>query len=157
MSANPTFQINLKRLQDFEFQVDFDWQNVAPVIMDEPEPLGHQKGPNAARMLGAAVGNCLSASLVFCLQKAKVPVKDVQTTVLGTLVRNEKGRLRVGKFDVTIRLDADSEHEGRISRCLSLFEDYCVVTGSVRQGIEVNVSVTDADGRPLVSEKNPGH
>lgn len=31
--------------------------------------------------------------------------------------------------------------EGRIERCLKLFEDYCVVTQSVRAGLDVSVEV----------------
>jgi len=34
------------------------------------------------------------------------------------------------------------EDVARLERCASLFEDFCVVTESVRKGIPVNVSVT---------------
>jgi organic hydroperoxide reductase OsmC/OhrA len=33
------------------------------------------------------------------------------------------------------------ENVSRSKRCLELFEDFCVVTESVRKGIEVNVDV----------------
>ncbi|RMD96015.1 MAG: OsmC family peroxiredoxin [Calditrichaeota bacterium] len=149
MAEMPTFNLNLSHVKDFQFKVEFDWDQVPAILMDEPEPLGQRKGPNAARLLGAAVGNCLSASLLFCLQKAKVPVNDMKTHVTGTLVRNEKGRLRVGKIDVEIRLDLDRSLQSRISRCLAIFEDYCVVTANVRKGIEVNITVKDQDGNVL--------
>jgi len=150
------FTVNLERIQDYEFKTTFDWEHVAPVILDEPEPLGHSRGPNASRILAAAVGNCLSASLLFCLQKAQVPVHAIKTKVTGEYTRNERGRLRVGKLNVEIRLEAETEQEQRVNRCLSLFEDYCVVTASVRQGIEVNVCVVDGYGNVLFEEKgNP--
>jgi len=38
--------------------------------MDEPEPMGGNSGPNACKVLAATIGNCLTASLLFCLQKA---------------------------------------------------------------------------------------
>ena len=64
-------------------------------------------------------------------------------------MRNEKGRLRIGKIDVSIMVElADGQYD-RINRCLDLFEDYCIVTASVRKGIPVNVLVTDPKGNEL--------
>ncbi len=34
----------------------------------------------------------------------------------------------------------------RIGRCLELFEDFCVVTASVRKGVEVEVQVVPQTG-----------
>jgi uncharacterized OsmC-like protein len=146
MTDIPAFHITLEQLQAFEFKVKFDW-DVPDLVLDEPPPMGAAHGPNASRLLAAAVGNCLSASLLFCLQKSHVPVTGLTATVSGHTTRNEQGRLRLSQFDVCITLpDAD---ETRRARCLTLFEDYCVVTQSVRQGIPVHVRVVDADGRLL--------
>jgi hypothetical protein len=55
------------------------------------------------------------------------------------LVRNERNRLRIGKVDVTLRPElADSSAS---AACLEAFEDFCVVTQSVREGIDVRVHV----------------
>ena len=37
---------------------------------------------------------------------------------------------------------------------LARFEDYCIVTESVRHGIEVDVTVKDARGRTLLGDKS---
>ena len=102
-------------------------------------------------LLGAAVGNCLSASLLFCLQKSRVEVAGISTRVQGELRRNDAGRLRIGHLDVEITLDTAAADGKKVTRCLSLFEDFCVVTASVRQGISVAVNVVDAAGRVLHS------
>ena len=54
---------------------------------------------------------------------------------------NEKGRLRIGGVAVRIALDLAPEDEPWKGRCLELFEDFCVVTQSVRGGIPVDVFV----------------
>jgi organic hydroperoxide reductase OsmC/OhrA len=149
MAEDNTFSLTLVRLENYEFETKFDLENLPSILLDEPPPLGNNKGPNASRMLAAAVGDCLSASLLFCLEKSKVPIQGVQTDVRGTLVRNEKGRLQVGKLDVHIKIDVPGETPQRTSRCLELFEEYCIVTGSVRKGIPVNVTVTDSMGNEL--------
>ncbi len=149
MSENHTFSLELQQVKDFEFDVTFDWAHLPPLRLDEPEPLGHRSGPNASRLVGAAVGNCLSASLLFCLQKSKQTIRDIRTTVVGHLQRNERGRLRLGKFEVTITLDAETDNPQRLQRCLTLFEDYCVVTASIRRAIPVLVRVVDSQGTEL--------
>jgi uncharacterized OsmC-like protein len=148
MSEEPRFTFTMEQLQDFEFKVKFDWDGVADLLLDEPAPLGRNAGPNASRLVGAAVGNCLTASLLFCLRKSRVQTTGMKTTVSGTMTRNEKGRMRLGGFDVRIAVEG-LEDPSRAQRCLGLFEDFCVVTASVKQGIPVSVEVVDDKGNKL--------
>ncbi len=137
-----TFTVVLDREQDYRFSADVGIPGVPPLVIDEPEPLGAGAGPNASRLLAAAVGHCLSASALFCLARAHIPVSGARTTVTGTLVRNDAGRLRVGALSVHIELEVAEQDRARMGRCLDLFEDFCVVTASVRGGIEVDVTVS---------------
>jgi len=140
--------VSMERLEGFRFQVDFG-EDVPGLLMDEPEPLGDGTGPNATRALSAAVGNCLSASLLFCLRKSRVDVESVHTDVTTSLTRNERGRLRVGKTRVTIQADFDADAGKKMDHCLGMFEDFCVVTAAVRDGIEVEVAVLDGEGSEI--------
>ena len=149
MAENGVFSLDLERLHDYEFKTTFDDARLESIIVDEAEPLGHSKGPNPARLLGMAVGDCLSASLLFCLEKAKIAVNGVKTNVKGYMQRNEKGRMRIGKLDVHIIIDLGAEQQPRVGRCLELFEDFCVVTASVKKGIPVSVVVMDSRGNEL--------
>jgi len=151
MSESLSFTLELEQLQDFEFRVRFDWPDVADLRLDEPEPLGRASGPNAARLIGAAVANCLSSSLLFCMRKFKQSPGPLRAEVKGELVRNDRGRMRIGRFDVTIRLSDSAAAIGHLDRCMAQFEDFCVVTESVRHGIPVDVRVLDGEGRELVA------
>jgi len=129
-------------LQDgYAFTVDFGQQGVPDLLLDEPPPLGAGRGPNAARLLAAAIGHCLGASLLFCLRKSRIEVEELRATVEGTVVRNERGRLRVGAIRVKLAPEVAPGDRDRMGRCLELFEDFCIVTESVRQGIPVVVEV----------------
>jgi organic hydroperoxide reductase OsmC/OhrA len=139
--SDQTFSLTLTRREGFQFDVSFDHPEWAPVPLDEPAPLGEGAAPNASRMLGAAIGNCLAASLLFCLEKAHVPVGDVKARVEGSIERNESGRLRIAGVKVVLEPTVEGIPRSRLARCLSLFEDFCVVTQSVRQGIDVQVEV----------------
>ncbi|MBA1332118.1 osmotically inducible protein OsmC, partial [Candidatus Endoriftia persephone str. Guaymas] len=99
--------------------------------------------------LAAAAANCLSASLMFCLAKEEVPDRNVQTEVTCTMVRNEKRRLRVGRMDVRITAGDELLQTKKLERCMDLFEDFCVVTASIREGIPVGVEVVNQAGEVL--------
>lgn len=146
MSESLSFTLELEQLHDYEFRVKFDWPRVDELLLDEPAPLGGSAGPNAARLIGAAVANCLSSSLLFCMRKFKQTPGTIRAEVSGELTRNEKGRLRIGRYDVTIRLADEAGAIQHFDRCLAQFEDFCVVTESVRHGIPVGVRVVDAGG-----------
>jgi uncharacterized OsmC-like protein len=144
VSHSPTFSLDLERRERFQFDVTFDDPTWSPVRLDEPAPLGDGTAPNAARLLGAAIGNCLAASLVFCLQKARVELAGMSAHVEGAIERNQEGRLRIGSVKVTLKPVLDGVPPERIDRCLGLFEDFCIVTQSVRDGIDVDVAVEPA-------------
>lgn len=64
-------------------------------------------------------------------------------------MRNEQGRLRVGHIHADIQLAEAGTAHASLERILAQFENFCVVTESVRHGVEVSVSITDADGVQL--------
>jgi len=128
-------------VENYRFRVGFDNEAKTELIMDEPRPVGEGAGPNASRVLAAAVGNCLTASLLFCLRKARIDIADIRSTAKVTVARNEEGYWRIQKLDIVLEPDVKSHDEPRTKRCLEIFENYCVVTSSVRKGIQVNVEV----------------
>ena len=135
------FSVELSLGSDYAQTVNFGLPGVPALTVDEPPPLGAGTGPNPARLLASAVGSCLAASLTFCMRKARVDVRGVHTTVRGTLVRNERGRLRIGGLHVRLEPLVPSEQHDRVPRCLDLFEEFCVVTASVRRGVPTTVEV----------------
>jgi len=149
MSEGKSITVALEQIDEFEFRVRFD-EGMADLAMDEPEPIGRGKGPNATRLLAAAIGNCLTASLFACARKSRIDLRGLRTEVTARLGRNEAGRLRVDGLGVRIHAPAPADVDsGKMERCLGLFEDYCIVTASVRRGIPVEVEVVDASGERL--------
>jgi organic hydroperoxide reductase OsmC/OhrA len=149
MSEEGRFTLHLEQLEGFEFKLKFDWDNLPDLVLDEPPPLGGRAGPNPSRLLAAAAANCLSASLLYCVTKNEPPAGAMRTAITCRLVRNDKQRLRVGGMDVRIEVDGALAEAVRFKRCLDLFEDFCVVTASIREGIPVAVEVCDTAGNVL--------
>jgi len=153
MADAPEFSVTLEHLDGYAFRLTFDEPSLEALTVDEPPPLGEFRGPNPARLIAAAVANCLAASLLFCLQKSRVAPTGLRSVARGRLARNEQGRLRLGGIEVTLTLDAGEEGRPRLERCLGLFEDYCVVTESIRHGVPVAVRVADASGQTLFERR----
>ncbi len=143
-AADGRFEVALTLRDGYAFTVDFAAGEGPPLVVDELPPLGEANGPNPARLLAAAVGSCLGASLLFCLRRSRVEVLQLRTTVEGTIVRNERGRLRIGGIRVRLAPEVTVEQRERMGRCLDLFQDFCIVTESVREGISVDVEVENA-------------
>ncbi|MCW8194571.1 OsmC family protein [Proteobacteria bacterium 005FR1] len=141
--SEPSFKVDIRLIENYLFEIDFgDFGNF---MTDEPEPLGKGEGPNPARLLAASVANCLCASLLFALRKFKEDPGQVTASVSGNLGRVDR-RWRIERMNVAIQLGADAEDLSHLERALEQFEDFCVVTQSVRNGIPVAVTVSDKSG-----------
>ncbi|MCM2290339.1 MAG: OsmC family protein [Sulfuritalea sp.] len=148
MSDTQQFTFTLEQQDDFAFLIRFD-QDIPPLLADEPAPLGKGAGPNPSRLLAAGIANCLSASLLFALRKFKNNPGPITTVVTAHMERNEEKRLRVGRVDVMIQVDSPADSLEHLDRVLDQFEDFCVVTQSVRSGFPVSVTVRDGSGRVI--------
>lgn len=153
MSEEGRFTIHLEQQEDFEIKVRFDWKKAAELLMDEGPPLGGAAGPNASRLLAAAAANCMSASLLYCLAKEEPPADSLRAEATCIMVRTENKRLRVGGMEVKLIIDDELAGSKRFDRCKDLFEDFCIVSSSIRQGIPIKVSVEDEKGRLLHSSE----
>ena len=149
MSDEQSIELSLEQVSDYEFRLRFDDTDAPDLLTDEPAPLGHGAGPNPSRLLLAAVANCLSASLLFSLRKFKNDPGKIAAHARATLARNEHGRWRVQRIEVELAMGAAAGSLEHLDRLLAQFEDFCVVTESVRQGIEVQVTVRDGSGALL--------
>lgn len=146
--ANESVTVRLAQRHDYQFDVQFGG-SVPALLADEPPPLGQGQGPSPVQLLAAAVGNCLSDSLLFALRKFKQNPDPLQCEVTAEVGRNTEGRLRVLAMQATLTLGVPAEALEHLERVLGTFESYCTVTQSIAQGIPVRVQVLDAQGAVL--------
>ncbi len=140
-SIEKTSRTTLAREEGYRFRVRFDREGMPDLTTDESPPLGEGKGPNPSRLLATAVGNCLAASLLFCLGKARLSLDGMEAEVLTDFTRNDAGRLRIGGIRVRLLPHWTEEAAAKARRCLEIFEDFCVVTHAVRNGVPVTITV----------------
>jgi uncharacterized OsmC-like protein len=146
--SGKTIRVELSQRHDYRFDIAFD--DAMPVLTsDEPAPLGTGLGPSPVQMLCAAVGNCLSDSLLFAFRKFKQEPSPLQCVVTAEIGRNDDNRLRVLHMNAQIRMGVLVASLEQVDHVLAQFEEFCTVTQSVRQGIPITVEVFDSAGQQL--------
>ncbi|MBC5783196.1 OsmC family protein [Ramlibacter sp. USB13] len=150
--SEPILRITLQQQADYRFLAHFEGTEIDPLQTDEPPPLGGGTGPDPARMLGTAVANCLASSLFFALRKFGNEPGKLQAPCTVARERNAQGRWRIPRIDVELQLGVPWARLKHADRALAQFEDFCVVTQSVRGGIDVRVRVVDSAGQEAPRE-----
>ncbi len=141
-------QVHLTQEQDYRLRIAFGG-TVPEVIGDEPAPLGGGIGASPVQLLAAAVGSCLTDSLLFALRKFKQSPEPLGCDVLADVGRNPEGRLRVLRIQARLTLGVPAAQLQHLDRVLGQFEQFCTVTQSVGQGIPIEVQVFDVNGEKL--------
>ena len=139
--SKPKVGISLER--DMIFKCSLGEMKVKDCFIDDTHQYeADMLGPNPSRLLGLALLGCLSASFIFCLKKKELTVDDLKAEAELTIARNDKGFWRVKKIDVELDIKiTDPATRKRADQCKKMFEQYCVVTQAVREGIEVDVNL----------------
>ena len=146
--SGKTIRVELSQRQDYRFDIVFG-DDMPVLTSDEPAPLGTGLGPSPMHMLCAAVGNCLSDSLLFAFRKFKQVPEPIHCVVTADVGRNDDNRLRVLHMNAQIRMGVQAASLGQLDHVLAQFEEFCTVTQSVRQGILITVEVFDSAGQQL--------
>jgi uncharacterized OsmC-like protein len=138
MSA-PDGHTELEQVEKYRFTVAFADAPFPGLTVDEPPPVGGDRGPNPVQALAMAVGHCMSSTLVNTLERAHVRVTPLHTIVRASLGVNDRGRRRVRRLDVEIATrPIDEADRSRFDHCVEIFADFCTVSGAVREGIPID-------------------
>jgi uncharacterized OsmC-like protein len=144
-SKKQSWTITMKKIGPMKFEAVLDKNHFPNFLFDEPPHAGgNDEAPSASRYLVSAVLNCLSASLTFCLQKSRIPLDALDSEATCTIDRNEQGYWRIERIDAKLLPkwnDWNEKMEKALERCRNLFINYCIVSASVKEGIEINIDV----------------
>ena len=143
MSNEKKINVGLALQEEMIFKCDLGSTKMNDLYIDERHVKGVDKiGPDPARLLGLAVLGCLEASFEFCMQKKNFKLNELRGKAEVLMKKNEKGFWRVKKINIEINPTIENpEMRKRADQCKKMFEQYCIVTQSVREGIEINVNL----------------
>jgi len=143
-------KVSIKLDKDLIFKSLFDFEKTREIFIDETlEKTEKMVGPDAATLLGMAIISCLSASFIFCLNKRNLTIDDLEASAEISFYKTEKGYTRIENIDVKMNPKSnDPDVLKRIKQCTRemrsgdmFFEETCIITPSVREGINIKVNV----------------
>jgi uncharacterized OsmC-like protein len=143
MSTELKTKVGLKQEEEMIFKFEFGNPKMDNLYIDETNRKEIEKiGPSPAKLLASSVLGCLAASFSFCLQKKNFSLSGFEGKAEVSIVRNEKGFWRVRNIDIELNPKIDTpEMRKRADQCKRFFEQYCIISESLRTGFEVNVNL----------------
>src|SRR4029079_10344634 len=78
------FRVHLRHVEKYRFvsqAIEDDRRHGESFASDEPDPVGDASAPATPALLGAAIGHCLSPTVLEPLRHAPLPVEDFHAEV----------------------------------------------------------------------------
>ena len=142
MSDEIKTHLKLNWEKDLIFKLDMGKVKTGNFLIDDTNKGADKIGPNPSRLLASAVMGCMCASLLFCIGKKNLSFDDFEAEAEITTFKNEKNFWRVKEINIKMIPKTNDEAViKRLKQCEKMFEEYCVITQSVREGITINLDL----------------
>jgi putative redox protein len=115
------------------------------IQLDEPESFhGTDIGPSPVEYYLIGIGGCLGSTFTYCLQKQKVEIDSLEVVVDGQLKHASPNMsLQLINIEVELLITVkDGQPSDKIEQCVKTFQDYCVVSNSITQGVPLDVKIS---------------
>jgi len=136
-------KVGIKLTENMIYKCDLGQINMDDLFIDETRKKRTDRiGPSPTKLLALSILGCLAACFEFCLQKKGFTLSDLDGRAEVTFARNEKNIWRIKKINVEFLPKIDNpEMRKSVAQCKRLFEQYCIITESLRKGIEIDVNL----------------
>lgn len=143
MTSESRVKVSLKLQEKMLYRCNVGHVKMQDLYIDERNKKKTDKiGPSPVKLLALSVLACLSACFEFCLQKKGFTLSDLDGIAEVTFTRKDKEIWRIKKIDIELlpKIDNPEMHKS-VAQCKRLFEQYCIISESLRKGMEINVNL----------------
>ncbi len=113
------------------------------ISIDEPHSFhGTDLGPSSVEYLLIGIGGCLGTTFIYCLQKKRIFLDNLEIVVDGKLSHfgiRKRLRLKEVKVDMQYKSQGNSSLE-KIDECIKEFQEHCIVSNSIKEGFPIIVN-----------------
>lgn len=109
------------------------------LLIDRPVAKGGEdRGPLGGELLLLSLGGCFMSTLLAAIRARNAPVSGVRVTVQGTVAESP------GRFsELAVRVSADHEDPDLLRKLISIAEQGCLVTNTLKQGMPVSCELVE--------------
>ncbi|MFX0023826.1 MAG: OsmC family protein [Candidatus Hermodarchaeota archaeon] len=136
-------EVGLRLEEDMIFKCDLGQIKMNDLFIDEQHKKSKEKiGPNPSKLLALSILGCMSASFAFCLQKKDFSLSNFEGKAFITSERNDGGLWRIKKIKLELYPKIDTpEMRERADQCQKFFKKFCIISESIREGIEIDTNI----------------
>ena len=132
--------VELKHREGCMFDARFRTKE-GDLLMREPFGIGIDYGPEAVTLFTMSAAYCMAASLNYYLAKARVLPTTLRAKGHVEMRLTDEHYRRIKCLDIDIRIEVAEKEHKRLERALSRFNDFCIITESIRGSFPVRVQV----------------
>ena len=143
MTIESRVKVGLKLQENLLFKCELGNVKMQDLYIDERNKKKTEKiGPSPIKLLALSVLGCLAVCFEFCLQKKGFTLSDLDGRAEVTFTRKDKEFWRIRKIDIDLLPKIDNtEMRKSVAQCKNLFEQHCIISESLRKGMEINVNL----------------
>ncbi len=136
-------KVTLEWIEGEDLEIKFNSELMNDVTIKRKGVPSEKMGGEARKLLAAALAECMCSTLYFLLKWAKVDFSVLRAEAVPVTSKDEKGRLYVDRIDLMINLEikGDQDDLKRLSRVENLFKRGCLMSRSIKKGIEINYKI----------------
>lgn len=136
-------KVSLKYSENLHFTASA--RHFDDIHIDEPESFhGTDKGPSPVEFFLIGIGGCLGSTFAYCLQRHNVEIDALEVVVDGLLKHaGPEMSLKLVNIEAELLITArDNDSSEKIEQCINSFQEYCIITNLITQGVPLDVRVS---------------
>ena len=132
----------LKLIGENDYRLIFDHDALTDIDVELSKIPEDRRFGVARSLLAASATYCMSGAINYMLRARGVDVTGISAASSVKMGKDDKGKSFVEGLDLEIHVDVPDESKDVLDHCISILKDGCLVTKSLKKGIQVKHSIS---------------
>ena len=134
--------VTFEQVGDWDFKFTFDHTALKDILIPFSKVPEDKREGIARQFLSASLTWCTTVYLYYLLSARGVNIKDITSSSLVRMGKDEAGKSIVEGIDLDIVVDVPEENIEEFEKCRSIVDKGCLIGKSLEKGMNVNHSIS---------------